>query len=55
MAENELLIWLRESCGTAAPLLLLLAEEPDGELLPQAATTRAAGPGTAASADVLVK
>ena len=54
MAENELLIWLRESCGTAAPLLPLLAEEPDGELLPQAAMTRAALPATAVNATFLV-
>src|ERR1035438_214435 len=56
MAEKVLLIWLRESCGTAAAelLLLLLAEEPEGELLPQAAMTRAALPATAVSATFLV-
>jgi hypothetical protein len=52
MAENELLIWLRESCGTAA--LLLPPEAPDDELLPQAAMTRAALPATAVSATFLV-
>src|ERR1700733_2070515 len=53
MAENVLSIWLSESCGTAALLLLLLPEEPLDEL-PQAATTRAALPATAVSATLLV-
>jgi hypothetical protein len=53
MAENELLIWLRESWGIAA-LLLPLPAELDGELLPQAAMTRAALPATAVSATFLV-
>jgi hypothetical protein len=52
MAENELLIWLSDSFGTE--VVLPLPEEPDGELLPQAAMTRAALPATAVSATFLV-
>ena len=53
MAENVLLIWLSDSCGTD-DALELLAEELLGELLPQAAMTRAALPATAVSATFLV-
>jgi hypothetical protein len=52
MAENVLLIWLSDSCGTAA--LELPPAELLGELLPQAAMTRAALPATAVSATFLV-
>src|ERR1039458_737951 len=51
MAENELLIWLRESFGAA--VLLPLPEEPDDELLPQAAMRRAALPAMAVNATFL--
>src|ERR1700728_539634 len=52
MAENVLSIWLSDSLGTEEPVLL--PEEPDPELLPQAAITRAALPATAVSATFLV-
>jgi hypothetical protein len=54
IAEKLLLIWLRDSCGTDAPLPL--PDEPEDELLllPQAAMTRAALPATAVSAALLV-
>jgi hypothetical protein len=56
IAVKLLLISLSESCGTAALLLPLLAEEPDDELplLPHAAMTRAALAAHAVSATVLV-
>ena len=58
MAENELLIWLRDSCGTEPLLLLGLFDAPDEPplpLLPQAAATSAALPATAVSAAIRVK
>src|ERR1700722_784515 len=54
MAENVLSIWLSDSCGTAALLLLLLLPAEPLDELPQAAMTRAALPATAVSATLLV-
>jgi len=53
MAEKLLLIWPSETVGVEE-LVLLLPEELDGELLPQAAMRRAALPATAVSATFLV-